>query len=499
MKRPHPDKFTQDDSGIVKRKSQDGSSSVPLPVVAPSNPQQTKSLKFLGCSQFRQRLVFSTLSGTRIRIDRIRDKDENPGLRDFEASFLRLLNKFSHGSIIEINETGTSLRYVPGTLVGGAITHDTSISRSIGWYIEGLLPLFLFTKQATSLVLTGITNDNADVNVDVLRDVVLPSLGLFGVTKEACSLQVRKRGCAPAGGGEVSLSIPHVRELKPINLVDEGYVKKVSGIAFSSKVTPQMTNRIVESAKGVLLPFLPDVFLTTDAQKGASAGNSPGFGVSLYASTTSGCRYASHGATGVAQGVVDTLPELATAGTLPEDLGRLVAQQLLAEIASGGCISALLQPLVFSLMALASEDVSRVRIGELSQQGMATLRLLKTFFGITFRLKPERNDLKKIEKDAKESKKEAEAMAAKKKLHDAHNEDDDGYDDMAVGGNEKLGKSRNKKKKSELAENDEEEKAEEEEEGEQPITLDVGTGKSEQSILVSCQGIGYKNAFKKVT
>lgn len=63
-------------------------------------------LKFRGCQNFRQRLVFSTLSGRALRIDDIRSNDENPGLRDFEASFLRLLEKITNGCVVEINETG---------------------------------------------------------------------------------------------------------------------------------------------------------------------------------------------------------------------------------------------------------------------------------------------------------------------------------------------------------------------------------------------------------
>ena len=50
-------------------------------------------LRFKGSESFRQRLVFSTLSGKPIRIDDIRAQDENPGLRDYEASLLRLIEK----------------------------------------------------------------------------------------------------------------------------------------------------------------------------------------------------------------------------------------------------------------------------------------------------------------------------------------------------------------------------------------------------------------------
>jgi RNA 3'-terminal phosphate cyclase-like protein len=55
------------------------------------------ALKYSGCSLFRQRLSASTLSGSALRIDKIREKDESPGLQDFEASYLRLIEKLSDG------------------------------------------------------------------------------------------------------------------------------------------------------------------------------------------------------------------------------------------------------------------------------------------------------------------------------------------------------------------------------------------------------------------
>ncbi len=63
-------------------------------------------LRFRGSQCFRQRIVCATIAGKPIRIDDIRSDDENPGLRDYEASLLRLLEKITNGCIIEINETG---------------------------------------------------------------------------------------------------------------------------------------------------------------------------------------------------------------------------------------------------------------------------------------------------------------------------------------------------------------------------------------------------------
>ena len=54
-------------------------------------------LLFDGCRSFRIRIVASILSGKPVSIEKIRETDENPGLHDFEVSFLRLIEKLSDG------------------------------------------------------------------------------------------------------------------------------------------------------------------------------------------------------------------------------------------------------------------------------------------------------------------------------------------------------------------------------------------------------------------
>jgi hypothetical protein len=66
-------------------------------------------LRFTGAEHFRLRLVLSTLSGRSIRIDGMRPDNESPGLRDYEASLLRLLEKLTNGCVVEINETGEQM------------------------------------------------------------------------------------------------------------------------------------------------------------------------------------------------------------------------------------------------------------------------------------------------------------------------------------------------------------------------------------------------------
>ena len=144
----------------------------------------SSSLTFSTHKFFRQRLIFSTLLGKPLKIFNIRSNDLNPGLRgwfycfvlywlsyelficlDYEASFLRLLEKVTNGSSVEISFTGTSIIYIPGTLSGGKVNHDCGLSKSIGWFLEFLIILAPFFKSPLRLTLSGITSNNNDISV----------------------------------------------------------------------------------------------------------------------------------------------------------------------------------------------------------------------------------------------------------------------------------------------------------------------------------------------
>ena len=54
-------------------------------------------VRYKGSNFLRQLLVLATVSGRPVTITDIRVHDEEPGLRDFEASFVRLLDKICDG------------------------------------------------------------------------------------------------------------------------------------------------------------------------------------------------------------------------------------------------------------------------------------------------------------------------------------------------------------------------------------------------------------------
>ncbi|KAI8343410.1 RNA 3'-terminal phosphate cyclase [Chlamydoabsidia padenii] len=302
----------------------------------------SKLLKFEGHNYLRQRLVLATLSGKIVRIDKIRSDDEDPGIRDYENKFLQLLEKVTNGSTFEISYTGTSILYKPGAIMGGRIEHDCGTERSISYFLEPLLVLAPFSKKPFVLTLEGITTDHIDTSVDIIRTVLIPQLARFGI-EENVQLKITKRGAPPLGGGEVVFTCNSIRQLKPIQLTDEGRIRKIRGIAYCTRVSPQTANRLM-FIKGLKVE-----------------SKSPGFALSLVAESTTG--------------VLLSAEKAAEAGQTPEDVGIMAAKLVLNEIQLRGCVDTTSQWLNLLLMVLAPEDI---------KPDEATNTILMTCLGIGY-------------------------------------------------------------------------------------------------------------------
>jgi RNA 3'-terminal phosphate cyclase-like protein len=398
-------------------------------------------LRLRGDDGFRARLVLATIAGRSIRIDGIREHSAAaPGLRPHEASFLRLLEKVTHGASVEINETGTSLRYRPGVIVGGTIEHDCPPPRGVGYYAEPLLLLALFARAPLRATLRGVTNGGPDPSADAWRVVGLPLLrrvaGLgpradaatalaAGAAAGDFALRVVRRGLLPHGGGEIVLEAPRLACIPPVDLVDEGAVRRVRGVAHAARVPPAAAAAAVDGVRGVLNALLADVYVFTDHAAGQGAARDPGYGVMLVAETTTGCllgcevgsdadlealEKAEEEAAEEGGGDGDAAPPSKRAKSkpapappatpppnrprknppLPRTVGVAAARGLLAEVARGGVCDAGAQGLLLLTCALADAQASRVRLGPLTPHAAACLRAARDVLGVTFSLKPDR-------------------------------------------------------------------------------------------------------------
>jgi len=239
--------------------------------------------------------------------------------------------------------------------------------------LEPIIILAPFAKKPLQLTIRGITTDDSDLSADLIRTVTLPHLQLFGIS-DGLELRIKKRGSSPLGGGEVQFLCPILKQLKTLNFVEPGKIKRIRGIAHAVRVNPQFSNRMIEASRSILNRYIPDIYIYSDVYKGEESGKSPGYALSLLAESTTSSIYCSEA--------------VSKPGIPPEDIALNATRALLTEIERGGCIDRKHQTLVLCMMALGSEDVGRCRMGEPTTRTIQFLRDVKIFFGTSFKIVP---------------------------------------------------------------------------------------------------------------
>lgn len=337
-------------------------------------------LRFTGHQSLAHRLVLSTLTGRAVHISQIRPSSpSNPGLAPHEVSLLRLLEAVTNGAHIEISYSGTILLYKPGLITGGdagshVLRHEVSAScaRGISYFLIPIALLAPFSKAAFNVLFTGpgvITSSTeyGDLSADTVRTAILPLYAQFGIDRDI-ELRILQRSNTAShgkgGAGEVQLTFKHqIRLPKTLHFLNCGRIRRIRGVAYSTGVTGSNNARMIDAARGILNTYAADTYVFSDVSSAAfvaTAGKNPtslkkkvglGFGLSLVAESSTGALYSADAASPPA------------GGQLPEDIGQSCAYRLLESIARGGCVSLEAAPTVLTLMAMGSEDVGRVQLG----------------------------------------------------------------------------------------------------------------------------------------
>jgi len=337
-------------------------------------------LKFQNPTHFRQIITCSVLSERPVVIESIRRGEPNPGLYEHEVTFLKLIEKITNGTKVQIDESGTRVKFYPGVITNNDesdFEFDCGVGRSLTYFLEPLLVLALFGKSPLMCALTGITNDALDISIDTFIHCTSKLPKHFGVEGEV-SVKIMKRGFRPEGGGEVRIRVPSVKKLNCIKILDEGLVKRVRGTAAGNKINPQLLNRIVTKAREVLNDYLPDVWIYTDLMKSGKGGPSSGYSVNLIAETNKDMLISSDEAYEEGR----TQEE-----NMPETLGEKIALRLLDELLYSGVVDTTHQWLVLLMMAISEKKVSTIKLGRVSDYTITFLRNLRKFFGIKFQIK----------------------------------------------------------------------------------------------------------------
>lgn len=326
-----------------------------------------------GGGKLRAQLALAAITGRDIAIRRIREKEQEPGLRAHELLLLRMVEHVSSGTSIDISPTGTSVRMRPGALTGTQVGQSLDVregERSVSFYLEPLLLMGCLSRFGITFSLIGVTFDAIDPPATPLSYELTRLLNLVGV---AAKVEVIAEAFHPQGAGEVRVFVPPADKTgipKPMDAVDVGLFRRIRGGATSS--------RCANAAKQRVREMCPDTLVRGGAIKKATQ-SSPGVAAYVFAESTAGkCIAAGYALPESHDGRMERQP--------PEDVGERASKELLHTLQQGGCVGPACQALAAHLCAIGPAELARVRMGPLTNHLVNTLRELQAVAGVTFQI-----------------------------------------------------------------------------------------------------------------
>ncbi|XP_034738009.1 RNA 3'-terminal phosphate cyclase [Etheostoma cragini] len=179
--------------------------------------------------------ALSCITGTSVKISKIRAGRSSPGLRPQHLSGLQLVSDLCGGGLQGASIGSTDISLTPGKIQGGAHTADPQTAGSVCLLLQVALPCALYADGPSQLCLKGGTNAEMAPQIDYTVKVFKPIVERFGVHFDC---DIKMRGYYPKGGGEVMVTVNPVKELQPVVMTERGNITKIYGRAFVAGVLP---------------------------------------------------------------------------------------------------------------------------------------------------------------------------------------------------------------------------------------------------------------------
>lgn len=310
----------------------------------------------------------ATLVGKPLHMTRIRAKRQKPGLRPQHLQALRACAALSGGALEGDRVDSQEIFYRPGpNLRGGDFMLDIGTAGSTTMLAFTLLPLALHAGSACRFSLTGGLFQDFAPSAFHMQRVLIPLLRRMGAV---IRLEIRRPGYVPKGGGEIFLQVePLSKPLQALELMEQGAVRKVSGISLAShlereEVSERMAGRCRELLREEGFEAEFEILRDREAdQKGAA--------LMLLVETDRGCLIGSDRA--------------GRPGRRSEAIAEFVVRCLLEDLRTGATVDRHLADQLILFAALA-DGGSTYRIPFPTDHVRSNLWLVETILGAGTRL-----------------------------------------------------------------------------------------------------------------
>lgn len=325
-----------------------------------------------GGQVLRTALALSILTGKPTRIENIRARRSNPGLRPQHLTAVKAAATICAAQTEGARLDSRALEFIPGGPArAGDYTFDVAeiagqgSAGSVGLVLQTVLMPLATTAGTSHVVLRGGTHVPWAPSVDYLRSVFLPTAAKMGIEAEAT---LDRWGFYPVGQGQARVRIQGRagQPLRPLAITERGAARQVSGRAVAANLPSHIPQRMVNRTRNLLV----EAGLETNLHPERVRGAGPGAGIFLVTEY---------------EHVVAGFTAYGRKGLPSERVAEAACEDLLAHHRTGQAVDPHLADQLMLPMALA-EGTSTMAVSTITHHLLTNLAIPQTFLPLNVKV-----------------------------------------------------------------------------------------------------------------
>lgn len=319
-----------------------------------------------GGAILRTAIGLSVVTQEPVRIFNIRKNRPTPGLGVQHLFGLKAAAEVCSGTLKGAELGSTEIEFTPGDSWKKKIRVNIPTAGSIGLVFQVLqIACMRASKPVEVEILGGATYTKWSPPPDYLKNVLFKHLYRMGYNVK---IEVKKHGFYPKGGSKVRGFLQPVSELKPLNFLELGTIKRIEGISISSNFlkAKNVAKRQKVSARQLLFKKLG---ISAKIEEKYVDSVCPGSGISLSLTTENSCLLGS-----VAIGEL---------GLMAEKVGEIAAKSLIQDFENDNTLDKYSSDQLIPYLALCQEP-SQMKISDLTSHCKTNIWVVEKFLGEKF-------------------------------------------------------------------------------------------------------------------
>lgn len=196
----------------------------------------------------RSALALGCVTKKPILIENIRKNRKSPGLRPAHLAAVRLLARTCDAKVEGAYVGSTALKFTPRESINTKLQEDIGTAGSISLVLQALIPAVSLAGSKLELTIRGGTDVPWSPTANYTKHVLREAYSRIGINY---TMDVKKRGYYPRGGGIVELTVEPAKKTRPIFLTQR-LEKNAEILCTFSKLPQKQISNSVKLAEEIL-------------------------------------------------------------------------------------------------------------------------------------------------------------------------------------------------------------------------------------------------------